>query len=65
VQGRILDAIARTLWSEVQRATNEIELVGFSQGAFIQFHDDQVAIRRDLADRVPWFNLFPLCVCPA
>ena len=40
VQRPILDAIARTLWIEAQRATDEIELVRFPQCAFIQFHDD-------------------------
>jgi hypothetical protein len=42
-----------SVWNKAQSVAGEIKQIGLPQHAFIQFHDDQVPLRGNCADRLP------------
>src|SRR5215472_1460515 len=51
LQWYVLNAISLPVGNKAQRVSHQIKEVGLPQRPFIQLHDDQVALSRNLADR--------------
>jgi hypothetical protein len=54
----ILGAIGR----ETERLADQVEQVRLPKRTIIQLHNNQIAIGRYFADRMPWLDFFVLCV---
>src|SRR5438445_7758045 len=57
----MVHTILRAIWHETERLADQVEQVRLPQRTIMQFNNNQIAIGRYFADRMPWLDSLVLC----